>query len=72
MQRLNNSQQGRKIILESARRELVDELNAETPHRLSEIPVEEAKAAMLEAEDVPVAKLPGRADYAGVLITATR
>jgi hypothetical protein len=49
MQRLNNSQQGRKIILESARRELVDELNAETPHRLSEIPVEEAKAAMLEA-----------------------
>jgi acetyl esterase len=54
----SNTRQGENIILESATRRFVDEMNAQNASPLSKITLEEARAAHARGQDVPVVKLP--------------
>ena len=54
----SNMQRGREIILENATQRFVDELNAENAPPLSQVTLEEARAAHARGQDVPVVKLP--------------
>jgi len=54
----SKSEPGNNIVLESATQRFVDELNAQNAPPLSEITLEEARAAHARSQDVAVVKLP--------------